>query len=68
MKTFTPNATIKGNIPAWEDGQPVFASAYQPPVNKGVDGIRPETYLVEVENGIKQRISVRNVEFKKDTV
>lgn len=49
----------------WEDGQPVYASSYQAPVNKGVDGIRPETYLVESEHGQKQRVSVRFVEFNK---
>lgn len=61
------NATIKLNgeiLHMWEDGQPVFASEYQAAVNKGVDGIRPETYLVE-SVGQKQRVKARFVEFNK---
>lgn len=57
-----PNATIKLNgesLHTWEEGQPIYASGYQAPVNKGVDGIRPETYLVESQNGIKQRVKAR---------
>lgn len=63
----TPNATIKLNgeiLHMWEDGQPVYASEYQAAVNWGVDGIRPETYLVECE-GQKQRVKAGFVEFNK---